>query len=443
MQAPFEVVDLIFQRLFPPQYTLDPRLALSQSSSLWQETIQDMLNTCLVSKTWYRAAIPFLYEHVLIRDGMQITLLLESLKSNLELPPFIKRMTLACYIHPNFNLQFESTLRAVVEVSHHIERFSWEMSAPLPPNFDIPIPTHITHLRLGGTGIGYELSRKIAANVKEQLVCLNMTFDTPPSIVFDPISFPLLEELFLDMQALSASNLEELERWEIPSLRRLTLMILKMGGLWMVADELGEFIERLPHLEYISVGSLFHHTVDLDFLQMILDSAPNLVHLGIRAGWWTLILPAIELTHPQLRWVDIWSQTVKEPEERGIIEEGPDESYLTSRGIDTFFTQEHFLCLQGIRWCDVTLRTSLPELPTVLSPELSVDDSEVSFAYGAHQIYQSRNYIGYHLDWEPDSGDEDDEDYVPPKESDVGSDAEDSDISLVDDLVIAEQDNAL
>ena len=462
MQVPFELVDLIFQRLFPPQFILDPLLALSQPSSLWRETIRDLLDACLVSKMWYRAATPFLYEHVFISDGRQITLLLESLKSNLGLPPFIKRMTLACYIHPNFAVQFESDLRVVVEVSHHIERFSCEALAAFPLNFDPPIPPHITHLRLGGVEIGYDFGRRIAASAKNQLVHLNITLDTPHSIIPDAISFPVLEELFLDMKVLSHSNMKELEQWEIPSLRRLTIMTMETEGLMMFTGELGQFIKRLPNLEYLCVGSLYRFLLGLEFFQTILESAPKLLQLGIGGGWWIEESPII-LAHPKLRWVDIWSRTMKEAEEEGVMEEGPFDYYLSACGTDNHFARARFPCLEGIRWCDIALRTSFPELPIILSPELCRDDSEVSFAFGTHRIYQTRTMIGYRLDWESESGDEDDEDYVPPgvegeddseselgdydirgeeELSDVGSGIEDSDGGSTDEMIIVVEDNA-
>lgn len=92
---------LVLETISPAPQFLDPSLTAGPDSP-WCRALRTKKALLLVCRAWHNAALPLLYEDVVLRRSGQIYALARTIRSNPALyGPLIKKIRFSCYVHQN------------------------------------------------------------------------------------------------------------------------------------------------------------------------------------------------------------------------------------------------------------------------------------------------------------------------------------------------------
>ncbi|KAL0956791.1 hypothetical protein HGRIS_002910 [Hohenbuehelia grisea] len=400
-RLPHEILRIILQYSIPPDFLLDHSLTGGPRSP-WCLAMSQKRAIVSVCKDWNQVGVEFLYDHVVLRRMLQceafLNILREGSPRSLNLAGLVTKLTLHCFVPPAATGRFNFGLFTIFENCPRISRVS--ITLPHVMCWDVKLywTSKITHLELG-RDVDLFAQPKCLAAVAEHLVSL--AFCLPATPISAPPSASLI---FAHLEALrcktvittaSAPGLRVLahieKKWIMPQLQRLEIA-------WdYPIDIKPELSSRLSqataslcrahgsHLHTLSVHPILPYpkiatgsVPDGQDIRRILSSCPALEHLVLSAK------PEVKLAHAKLKWIDIWSVDVANPDRSASLKIEIGKKSLPS--------------LQRVRILDYALCT-LPEVAMTLSPELFSTDVAYRYEYPgvavqyANQVLQRMDAI--------------------------------------------------
>jgi len=295
-QPPPEILQVIFERVIPPNFLADLSTSFSPNS-LWCRVLQQKLSLLNVCWAWYRIGISFLYEDVAIRRIYQLGNLLRTLESSDSsyLKDMIKTLDVHCFIPRSFYGVFKMQLNQLFKICPRLTSFSHTSPCHPPSLAALPsLPQTLTHLELG-EGIDLPILQEVLKSLSTNLVSLSIYItDLHDS---NSYSFPRLESLSINRNQLFSS-------WELPSLRSLTLRM----NFWPQSfswDDLRPFLEKNgAQLKFFHIhpetecGCMSEFTIEIE---NILKSCPSLERFVLHPR------PVPPITHQSIKWFRVGS----------------------------------------------------------------------------------------------------------------------------------------
>ncbi|KAF5386108.1 hypothetical protein D9615_002256 [Tricholomella constricta] len=306
---PPEILSLIFLRAIPPSFLLDSSLSAGPGSP-WFNAMATRKSILLVCQEWYTASIELLYQEVVFRRIAQIPAFLQTLEASPgKFEPFIKELTLHAFIPASHGSSFVKYIQRVIDLCPRIAKFTFASRCHLPTTARLPVlRASITHLQLHASVPLVDVLN-ILDIVGESL--LRLLIHVPASFnqycTTKVYYLAHLEDLLIETTPVGNENLFPMGRiLSMPSLQRLTFKIdfFAQPGFETLSMENFTSFCRMHghHLQFLHLHPNFSWTMRryTIMLQGLLDVCPMLEHLVLHPC-------AGPVTHPNVKWVDIWS----------------------------------------------------------------------------------------------------------------------------------------
>ncbi|KAF9010593.1 hypothetical protein BDQ17DRAFT_931511 [Cyathus striatus] len=303
---------MILLRSVAPSFLLDPTISPGPDSS-WCQALRQKKSLILVCREWYKVSLPLLYEDVCFRRISQLPVFLHTVESAPgELGSLVKRLSIYAFIPDNrYGAATNRYLRRLFDLCPRLTLFGYTSPCDLPPNVLIaPITT--THLVLGET-VKFDTLSKLMAQLS--IVLESLTFhvtavdrgfwNTPTQ------SFPRLHSLLCVISPGTRKHLAALANmWTLPSLCHLTFKIIGNTINWEPRITTHDFVlfcsvhgKNLKSLHFHPEYWWSMSTYCID-IQRVVDVCSSLEHLILHPK-------TLPLTHPNVKWVDIWLPHVR------------------------------------------------------------------------------------------------------------------------------------
>ncbi|TFK74216.1 hypothetical protein BDN72DRAFT_76950 [Pluteus cervinus] len=296
---PLEIWTQIFKHTTICDYLVD----YSPAAGLYSHYLRDLRfrkGLLLVCRSWYMAGLSRLYRDVVFRRCTQISPFVETLRQIPHVQHLVKSMMFIFFVPLECHQSFEQDLQDLWEVCPGLTRLDYHMSlvvlGPSIPSPMFPMSASITHLALGDL-IPWNTIHDCLDQLRDVLVSLRVTLWNIPSYRTRALSFPRLTSLEIKTILGRSYTIPDIStiisQWDASALTNLTLRI---------ADQ--PFSSDLAFLDFLRKCGRRITFLQLDMDnndQRFLDLCPNLDHLVVRPT-----THVSELTHPKVKWVDIW-----------------------------------------------------------------------------------------------------------------------------------------
>lgn len=361
VQPPPEILYMIFQRTIPPSYLLDSSTAPGPDS-LACKVLRQQKALVGVCRTWHTIASPFLYDDIYIRRAGQLPALLRALEGGqTNFGDHVQKLTIYCLIPQQYSDQFHQDINRVFHLCPRLTSFAYTSPCRLP-TLNLPsLKPALTHLKFSDA-IQHDALTAALMEVCSELVSLSFQVPgTTASVIMDPsLRLPRLEYLHCGITAVTKTYLVVVEQWSMPKLGGLTFKLNGNPVSWsgdLIASCLVSFCRAhgkgltFLHIHPEYWWSMAKFTIAV---QPLLDLCPALEHIVLHPR------TAPPLTHPKIKWIDIW-----EPHVREVCVEEWTTVHLS-------LTQQAFPSLRGVRTLGAAM-AALTDLPTNIPPNLVLD----------------------------------------------------------------------
>ncbi|KAF9064173.1 hypothetical protein BDP27DRAFT_1450881 [Rhodocollybia butyracea] len=311
---PWEILDLIFQRVLAPSVLMAPDMYRfsAWSFNLWMAN--QLVNVC---HDWYRVGISFLYSDIAIYWIGQLFALEQTLRHRPDLANKVLTIRFALYVPPKYVNGLEHSAASLASLCPRLASvfvqpmFSANphLSSQLIPAFS---KSHLTHLAICCDN---ELSVFHATSylhlVADQLISLIMYPRTTPSPatatlteVSQPLQFPHLKSFNCHLNHMELALI--IQNWSFPKLD--TLAFLNMGDSFPSYQDVYYEQNFIHSLKFILVHGRNIRTLLLQHCPVSRPEYPTLLGelLAALPDLRHLIIPSVQdFALPQLRYLDL------------------------------------------------------------------------------------------------------------------------------------------
>ena len=433
MHLPQELVHAILTQAVCPTAFLDPTIHPGINSALRLD-LQTRVSFGLVCKAWRPIGLALMYESIFILRIGQISALKEVLLSRNSRGEFVKSLDVSCIVpqgdHPP---QIYLELLNIFQHCHNIRSVTFGSVTPWNP-YCLKIRGDTAALlaeELGPTHTSVEAILPLVSNASHMgslveccrsLTSLALWIGSSTDEKLPSIALNALETLRLTIDCEDFAIYRAIsESWLLPCLQNL---ILTETSVWRSDTDAGSddsyanseddknseaamnqrelmFAKFGPGLKYLHMRPMrpcLEAEDDREIygvdIQKLLDYCPGLEHLAISpnciAGW-----PS--LSHPNIKWIDVWN-----------LENGLDDDVdAYAEGGDLIcFNPADFPRLEGIRRLD-SRPEGLPsyiDWPSFLPPWTELEGTDRAYIYSGIIVRQTASAIyrsdTIDIDWE-------------------------------------------